>query len=95
MLRLAVCYQLVVNYLLRGWIKNLETQGSVSLPLLDDGENVLYNIARDLEFVRNGSRKPVRVRFFGSLIHCGSQLSLSSDLSLGNRDIAALLLPKT
>lgn len=61
-----VCYQQVVNYLLRGWIKNLETQGSVSLPLLDDRENALCNIDRDLEFVRDGSRKSVRVRFFGS-----------------------------
>ncbi|KAG7945786.1 hypothetical protein I3843_14G006500 [Carya illinoinensis] len=56
----------VVNYLLRGWIKNLETQGSVSLPLLDDRENALCNIDRDLEFVRDGSRKSVRVRFVGS-----------------------------
>ncbi|KAJ4836657.1 hypothetical protein Tsubulata_041988 [Turnera subulata] len=28
----------VVNYLLRGWIKNLESQGSVALPLIEDSE---------------------------------------------------------
>ncbi|KAK9283755.1 hypothetical protein L1049_012005 [Liquidambar formosana] len=56
----------VVNHLLRGWIKNLESQGSVTLPLLDDLENIEYGIARDLEFIREGSRKTVRVRFWGS-----------------------------
>uniref|UniRef100_A0A2N9IXV9 AB hydrolase-1 domain-containing protein n=1 Tax=Fagus sylvatica TaxID=28930 RepID=A0A2N9IXV9_FAGSY len=40
----------VVNYILRGWIKNLETQGSFALPLLDDGESVNYSIARESVF---------------------------------------------
>lgn len=56
----------VVNYLLRGWIKNLETDGSVALPLLDDPEFVALNVARDLEFIREGSKRSVRVQFFGS-----------------------------
>ncbi|XP_022756862.1 pheophytinase, chloroplastic-like [Durio zibethinus] len=58
----------VVNYLLRGWIKNLETKGAVALPLLDDmeTESIQNSITRDLEFVREGSNKSVIVRFFGS-----------------------------
>ncbi|KAJ6345389.1 hypothetical protein OIU78_008121 [Salix suchowensis] len=61
-----------VNYLLRGWIKNLESHGSVALPLHDDAEVVENSIARDLEFVREGSRKSVIVRFFGSR-HCENE----------------------
>ncbi|KAM1049437.1 hypothetical protein ACFX2C_028542 [Malus domestica] len=56
----------VVNYLLRGWIKNLETRGLVALPLIDVPEGTQNNIARDLEFVRDGSKKSVNVRFFAS-----------------------------
>ncbi|KAM7264783.1 hypothetical protein ACFE04_002466 [Oxalis oulophora] len=57
----------VVNFLLRGWIKNLESQNSVALPLLDDTQGVLEsNIARDVKFMREGSKKAVKVRFLGS-----------------------------
>ncbi|XP_021281496.1 pheophytinase, chloroplastic [Herrania umbratica] len=56
----------VVNYLLRGWIKNQESQGSVALPLLDEMENIQNSITKNLEFVREGSSKSVIVRFFGS-----------------------------
>ncbi|XP_012437579.1 pheophytinase, chloroplastic [Gossypium raimondii] len=58
----------VVNYLLRGWIKSLESQGAAALPLLDDmqSENIQSSIAKDLEFVRQGSNKSVIVRFMGS-----------------------------
>ncbi|KAK1553455.1 hypothetical protein Q3G72_035477, partial [Acer saccharum] len=56
----------VVNYLLRGWIQNLESKGSVALPLLDDTESIQYSIARDVEFVREGSKKSVSVTFYGS-----------------------------
>ncbi|MBA0584134.1 hypothetical protein Gorai_014961 [Gossypium raimondii] len=58
----------VVNYLLRGWIKNRESEGAVGLPLLDDMEmeSIQNNITRDLEFVREGSKKSVMVRFLGS-----------------------------
>ncbi|GKV12671.1 hypothetical protein SLEP1_g23794 [Rubroshorea leprosula] len=56
----------VVNYLLRGWIKSLESQGSVSLPLLDDADGIEDDIAKDLEFIREGSKITVRVRFLGS-----------------------------
>ncbi|KAL8496115.1 hypothetical protein ACS0TY_020003 [Phlomoides rotata] len=56
----------VVNFLLRGWIKNLESGGSSTLPLIDDPENACYGITKDLEFPRRGSRKSVRVQFHGS-----------------------------
>ncbi|XVF33684.1 hypothetical protein REPUB_Repub17cG0189400 [Reevesia pubescens] len=58
----------VVNYLLSGWIKNLESQGLVALPLLDDMkmDSIQNSITKDLEFVREGSNKTVLVRFFGS-----------------------------
>ncbi|KAJ7949254.1 Pheophytinase, chloroplastic [Quillaja saponaria] len=56
----------VINFLLRGWIKNLESRGSAALPLLGDPENMKDTIARELEFEREGSRKSVRVNFFGS-----------------------------
>lgn len=55
----------VVNYLLRGWIKNLESQGFVALPLLDD-ESGRYDVAKDLEYIRDGKKKSVRVWFYGS-----------------------------
>ncbi|KAL6326894.1 hypothetical protein AAG906_012170 [Vitis piasezkii] len=45
----------VVNYLLRGWIGNLESK-----------ENIQYGTTKDLEFVREGSKKSVRVHFYGS-----------------------------
>lgn len=67
----------VVNYLLRGWIKNLEAQGSVALPLLNDEESAEYNVARDVEFVRGGSKKSVRVRFYGSKFSLWDQISSS------------------
>ncbi|KAK8614422.1 hypothetical protein V6N13_122778 [Hibiscus sabdariffa] len=58
----------VVNYLLRGWIRNLESKGAVALPLLDDleMESIQSSISKDLEFVREGSKKSVMVRFLGS-----------------------------
>ncbi|KAH1073585.1 hypothetical protein J1N35_025913 [Gossypium stocksii] len=58
----------VVNYLLRGWIKSLESQGVAALPMLDDmqSENIHSSIAKDLEFARQGSNKSVIVRFMGS-----------------------------
>lgn len=56
----------VVNYLLRGWIRNLEFKGSVPLPLLDTLECARYNITRDMEFVRGGSKRSATVKFFGS-----------------------------
>ncbi|XP_073140382.1 pheophytinase, chloroplastic [Henckelia pumila] len=57
----------VVNYLLRGWIKNVESKGSAVLPLLDDSESAEYdNVTKDLEFSRGGSKKSVRVQFLGN-----------------------------
>jgi hypothetical protein len=77
----------VVNYLLRGWIKNLETQGSVVLPLLDYGESIQYSIARDLEFVRDGSSKSVRVHFFGSRFSLWNMIRSLIKSRFGNSDI--------
>lgn len=77
----------VVNYLLRGWIKNLETQGSVALPLLDDGESIQYSIARDLEFVRDGSSKSVRVHFFGSRFSLWNMIRSLIKSHFGNSDV--------
>lgn len=64
----------VVNFLLRGWIKNLESKGFVALPLLDD-ESGRYDVAKDLEYVRDGTKKSVRVWFYGSEFSMWSKLS--------------------
>ncbi|XP_027353921.1 pheophytinase, chloroplastic isoform X1 [Abrus precatorius] len=56
----------VINFLLRGWIRNVESQGSISLPLLDDFDSMNQANAKEVEFMREGSRKSVVVRFFGS-----------------------------
>ena len=61
-----VIFTQIVNYLLRGWIRNLDSQGSVELPLLETPESVQYSISRDLEFFREGSKRSVKVRVFGS-----------------------------
>lgn len=64
----------VVNYLLRDWIKSLESKGSVTLPLLDDAEAIQYDLTKDVEFIREGSKKLVRVRFFGSQFSIWNQI---------------------
>ncbi|XP_074308396.1 pheophytinase, chloroplastic [Silene latifolia] len=56
----------VINYLLRGWIGNLESKGSATLPLVDDTEGIGYDFTKDVEFMKEESKKSVRVRFFGS-----------------------------
>ncbi|KAG6575713.1 Pheophytinase, chloroplastic, partial [Cucurbita argyrosperma subsp. sororia] len=57
----------VVNFLLRGWIKNLETEGSVALPLVGEPDSIGdANVVKDLEFAREGSKKSVSVRLYGS-----------------------------
>lgn len=78
----------VVNFLLRGWIKNLESEGSVALPLLDDPESTtLSNIARDLEFPRDGSKKSVQVRFFGSKLSLWNWITSYLQAHFGNLDL--------
>ncbi|XP_010694677.2 pheophytinase, chloroplastic [Beta vulgaris subsp. vulgaris] len=64
----------VVNYLLRDWIKSLESKGSVTLPLLDDAEAIQYDLTKDVEFIREGSKKLVTVRFFGSQFSIWNQI---------------------
>lgn len=74
----------VVNFLLRGWIKNLESDGRISLPLLEDAEST-QSVERELEFVREGVQKSVKVRFYGS----GSSLwdQMRSNLKHGFRKL--------
>ncbi|CAH2072818.1 unnamed protein product, partial [Thlaspi arvense] len=58
----------VVNYLMRGWIKHLESGGFEALPLLDDGEDdwEQSSIAREIEFPREGWKKAVKLWLYGS-----------------------------
>ncbi|KAL9321858.1 hypothetical protein ACSQ67_009911 [Phaseolus vulgaris] len=57
----------IINFLLRGWIRNLESQGSVSLPLLEDLDSMKHTVIdRELEFPREDSRRSVMVKFFAS-----------------------------
>ncbi|KAJ6802785.1 pheophytinase, chloroplastic isoform X1 [Iris pallida] len=66
----------VVNYLLRGWIKNIESQGSFSLPLLDEPQSEEYGVSRELEYIREGGpKKLVRVRFYGSKFSIWDEIS--------------------
>lgn len=66
----------VVNFLLRGWMKNLETEGSVELPLVGGPDsNGNDNIDKDLEFVREGSKKSVSVRMYGSTTSLSDQIT--------------------
>jgi len=46
----------------------VESQGSISLPLLDDLVSEEEGNVWELEFMREGSRKSTMVRFFGSRI---------------------------
>ncbi|XP_010558906.1 PREDICTED: pheophytinase, chloroplastic-like [Tarenaya hassleriana] len=73
----------VVNYLLRGWIQHLESGGSSSLPHLED-EDSESSIARELEFPRDGSKKSVNLRLYGSKYSLWRQVGsyLRSNLSL-------------
>ncbi|CAN4110262.1 unnamed protein product [Withania somnifera] len=57
----------VVNFLLRGWIRNVESNSSVALPLLDSPESVKYDAVKELEFVRQGKKKAAKVQFYGSI----------------------------
>lgn len=57
----------IVNFLLRGWIKNVESDSSVALPLLDYPESVEYDVVKELEFVRQGVKKSAKVQFYGSM----------------------------
>nr|GMC84637.1 putative disease resistance protein RGA3 [Ipomoea batatas] len=56
----------VVNFLLRGWIRSLESSGLVTLPLLDSPECAAFDISREVEFIRGGLKKSVNVQFYGS-----------------------------
>lgn len=60
---------------MRGWIKSLESGGTVVLPLLDDSEDLSNEVTKDLVFLRGGSNKSVRVQFHGSNYSTWSWLS--------------------
>ncbi|CAN0917241.1 Pheophytinase, chloroplastic [Linum grandiflorum] len=73
----------VVNYLLRGWIKNLESNGSFALPLLDDGQSVQSSVTKSLEFGREqGSQKIVAVRLVGSGLTFWEQMRFTLETTL-------------
>lgn len=63
----------VVNFLLRGWIKSLESKDPIPLPLLEEPQlNEFFS--RELVYVREeGFHKSVRVRFFGSNVSLWDQ----------------------
>ena len=65
----------VVNYLLRGWIKNVESQGRIDLPLLEGSEHLEHGLSKELEFVKDGTRKSVRVNVRGSKLSLWRPLS--------------------
>ncbi|KAF2597324.1 hypothetical protein F2Q68_00007308 [Brassica cretica] len=59
----------VVNYLMRGWIKHLESGGFEALPLMEDGEEAWEesSIGREIEFPRGeGWKKSVKLWLYGS-----------------------------
>ncbi|KAF2563668.1 hypothetical protein F2Q70_00014294, partial [Brassica cretica] len=59
----------VVNYLMRGWIKHLESGGFEALPLMEDGEEAWEesSIGREIEFPRGeGWKKSVNLWLYGS-----------------------------
>lgn len=56
----------VVNFLLRGWIRSVETKGSVALPLLDSPKSAAFDTSREVKFIRGEVEKAVNVKFYGS-----------------------------
>ncbi|KAK3129344.1 hypothetical protein QOZ80_6BG0478090 [Eleusine coracana subsp. coracana] len=79
----------VINYLLRGWLKNLESDGSVDLPFLEEPSYAEYGVSKELEFVREGSRKSVGVRLYGSKISLWSQLSSFLNTRVSNSRVVS------
>lgn len=56
----------VVNFLLRGWIGNLESEGFMALPLLDEPDLVQPDHWREMEFMKMGLRRSVQARVVAS-----------------------------
>lgn len=79
----------VINFLLRGWIRNLESQGSISLPLLEDLDTLNQTIDRELEFPREGSKKSVMVRFFVSSVSLWDRIRSYIKLYSRSRNLTA------
>lgn len=65
----------VINYLLRGWLRSLESEGLIDMPFLEEPSYAEHGVSRELEFIREGSRKSVSVRLYGFKISLLSQLS--------------------
>lgn len=57
-----------MNFLMRGWIKHLESDGFEALPLLDEAEEdwKQFSIGREIEFPREDRKKAVNLWFYGS-----------------------------
>ncbi|KAJ3684427.1 hypothetical protein LUZ61_013591 [Rhynchospora tenuis] len=64
----------VINFLLRGWIKNLESNGSIALPFIEGPEYEELGVSKELEYFREGLQKSVQVRFFGSRFSLWNQM---------------------
>uniref|UniRef100_A0A0D9VM02 AB hydrolase-1 domain-containing protein n=1 Tax=Leersia perrieri TaxID=77586 RepID=A0A0D9VM02_9ORYZ len=77
----------VINYLLRGWLKNVESEDSIEIPFLEDPNYAEDGVSRELEFVREGSKKSVRVRLFGSKISLWGQVSTFLKYGLSNKRV--------
>lgn len=73
----------MVNYLLRGWIKSLEAEGSIPLPLLDGSGAPQHSVLRDMEFMREGEKKSVSVRFVESKFLLWNRISSLIESRLG------------
>lgn len=80
-----------MNFLLRGWIGNLETDGSVELPLLSEQESNAFNASSDLEFPRDGSQKSVKGPVFRFQILVLELDELFCPSSLGRLRIQVLI----
>ncbi|KAG9135394.1 hypothetical protein Leryth_007156 [Lithospermum erythrorhizon] len=75
----------VVNFLLRGWIKSLESEGAAPLPLLDSQQCVEHDIIGDFEFSRGTSKKVARVKLYGSKLFSWNRLSSYFKFSFQDR----------
>jgi pimeloyl-ACP methyl ester carboxylesterase len=79
----------VINFLLRGWIKNLESDGSVALPFIEEPEYEESGVYRELEYSREGSSKSVQVRLFWSKFSIWNQMGSFVKSRLANLPIVS------
>lgn len=79
----------VINFLLRGWIENLESDGSIALPFIEEPEYEELGVSRELEYEREGMRKSVQVQLFGSKFSLWNQMSSFVKSHLANLRIVS------